>query len=111
MSDQKPSDWAHQLTRQSLTDKFESPFDLVLYAIQRAQEQIALQISGSTPPSDNVAQKILAEISEGAQKRIDPVFEKVDFTKVPETLTGQTRGDARRVSNRKKKRALTPGQQ
>lgn len=110
MSDQKKTDWAHQLTRQSLTDKFESPFDLVLYAIQRAQEQIALQIRGAILPCDNVAQKILCEISEGDQKRIDPVFEKVDFAKALEPMTGQMRGDARRISNRKKKRALTPGQ-
>lgn len=110
MSDQHKSDWANQLTRQSLTDKFESPFDLVLYAINKAQEQVAQQISGAILPCDNLAQKILAEISEGEQKRIDPDFAKVDFTKIPESFTGQTRGDARRVTHRKKKRSLNPGQ-
>lgn len=109
MSDGSPTSKASQLTHQSLSDKFESPFDLVLYAIQRAREQVALQTSGAILPADSIAQDVLHEIAQAPERKIEPIFERVGQTSHSALLTGQLRGDARRASSpRKRKRVVNP---
>lgn len=112
MSETPTANNAPELTHQSLSDKFESPFDLVLYAIQRAREQVALQTSGAVLPADSIAQDVLREISQSSEKKIEPIFDRVDQAPHSALLTGQLRSDARRASSpRKRKRAVSPDSQ
>lgn len=99
-----PAELANQLTHQSLSEKFESPFDLVLHAIQLAREQIALQVSGAVVHSENIAQKVLQDISLEPQGRIEPIFEaQVAANRAVVPVTSE-REEARRASSRKKRR-------
>ncbi len=104
------TDFDHLLTHQSLNEKFESPFDLVLHAIQLVREQIALQQSGAVIHTENLAQKVLQDISQEPDERIEPIFEVATTPTRPTAPAAPTRDDARRASARKKRRLPKAGQ-